>query len=102
MAKFINIKEIPEHLKNLNVDNAKFAHYKKTVYKISDANRKLTRLNGSVQTIEFPDSEELYFKFVKGEIALSFEEKEELEFVYVSPDDIPKRKVYNPKLKPRK
>lgn len=90
--KFINIKELPQHLKDVKVNKPKFAHYNKTVYKVSDGNRKLTRSNGSYQTIEFHDDKELYFKFINGEIALSFHEQEELEFIYVDQDDRPKEK----------
>lgn len=90
--KFHDIKALPQHLKDVKVNEPKFAHYNKTVYKVSNDNKKLTRLNGSYQTVEFFDNKELYFKFINGKIALAFHEQEELEFVYVNQDDRPKEK----------
>lgn len=90
----IDIKNLPEHLKNIKVNEPLFALKDGIIYKVLDENKKLKSIDFQVRnkTIEFYDTKELYFQFINGNIMLAFEDKANLEFVFVNQDDRPKEK----------
>lgn len=91
----IDIKNLPEHLKNIKVNEPLFALKDGIIYKVLDENKKLKSIDFQVRnkTIEFYDTKELYFQFINGNIMLAFEDKANLEFVFVNQDDRPKEKA---------